>query len=139
ANTARWRASPMPSVNGFATARGLARLYGALANSGTLDGVRLLSPSVIAQASQVRIESEDLVLGMQSRWAAGFLCNVHGIYGDKSTAYGHSGWGGSFAFADPERGLGVAWVMNAMGHNLIGDERAMALIGAALKSADALL
>lgn len=139
ANTARWRASPMPSVNGFATARGLARLYGALADDGMLDGVRLLSTGVIAQASRVRIESEDLVLGMQSRWSAGFLCNVHGIYGDKSTAYGHSGWGGSFAFADPERGLGVAWVMNAMGHNLIGDERAMALIGATLRSADALI
>ena len=139
ANTTHWRASPMPSVNGFATARGLARLYGALANGGVLDGVRLLSPGVIAQASRVRIDSDDLVLGMQARWAAGFLCNVHGIYGDKPTAYGHSGWGGSFAFADPERGLGVAWVMNAMGHNLIGDERAMALIGATLKSADALI
>lgn len=138
ANTAHWRASPMPSVNGFATARGLARLYGALAGGGVLDGVRLLSPGIIEQASRVRIDSTDLVLGMQARWAAGFLCNVHSIYGDKPTAYGHSGWGGSFAFADPERGLGVAWVMNAMGHNLVGDERAMALIDATLKSADAL-
>jgi CubicO group peptidase (beta-lactamase class C family) len=137
ANTANWRASPVPSMNGFATARGLARLYGALATGGVLDGVRLLSPRVIEQATQVRIDSVDLVLGMQARWAAGFLVNVHGIYGDRPTSYGHSGWGGSFAFADPERGLGVSWVMNAMGHNLVGDERAMALIGATLASADA--
>lgn len=138
ANTAHWRASPMPSVNGFATALGLARLYGAMANDGMLDGIRLLSPGVIAQATRVRIDSTDLVLGMQARWAAGFLCNVHGVYGDRPTAYGHSGWGGSFAFADPERGLGIAWVMNAMGHNLVGDERAMTLIGSTLKSTDAL-
>jgi CubicO group peptidase (beta-lactamase class C family) len=137
ANTATWRASPVPSMNGFATARGLARLYGALAVGGLLDGVPLLSQDVIEQATRVRIDSVDLVLGMQARWTAGFLRNVHGIYGDKPTSYGHSGWGGSFAFADPERGLGVSWVMNAMGHNLVGDERAMALVNATLASADA--
>ena len=138
ANNAFWRATQIPSVNGFATARGLARLYGALANDGMLDGAQLMSSATIAEASRIRMEGQDLVLGMESRWAAGFLRNTHNVYGDKATAFGHSGWGGSFAFADTERGLGVSYVMNRMGQNLIGDPRGLALIDATLKSADAI-
>ncbi len=136
ANTAAWRRAPLPSVNGFATATALARLYGMLANGGQLDDKKHLSQATIDQASRVRIEGEDLVLGLEARWAAGFLGNVHNIYGDKATAFGHSGWGGSFAFADPDRGLAMAYVMNAMGSNLVGDPRAMALLAAALRSVD---
>lgn len=43
----------------------------------------------------------------------------------------------SFAFADPGRRLGVSYVMNRMGQNLVGDPRGLALISAVLKSADA--
>ena len=41
-NSAAWRAAEIPSANGFATARDLARLYGALAGDGILDGRRLV-------------------------------------------------------------------------------------------------
>ena len=126
----------MPSVNAFATAPSLARLYGALATGGGLEGVRFVSPNTIADATRLRIDSDDLVLGMRAKWAAGFLLNVHDLYGDSPSAFGHSGWGGSLAFADPSRGIGVAYVMNRMGQNLIGDPRGLALIGATLRSAD---
>lgn len=137
ANLAFWRASPMPSVNAFATAESLARLYSALVVSGDFEGHRLISSKTIAEATQLRIDSQDLVLGMKAKWAAGFLLNVHQLYGDNPSAFGHSGWGGSLAFADPSRELAVSYVMNRMGQNLIGDPRGMALIDAALKSADA--
>ncbi|MFT3725567.1 MAG: serine hydrolase domain-containing protein [Hyphomonadaceae bacterium] len=133
-NTRPWRLSPIPSVNGFANASSLAQLYGAMARGGELKGRRLLGPAAIATASTQLIEGPDAVLGLHARWAAGFLLNVHDIYGDRPTAYGHSGWGGSFAFADPDRRLGVSYVMNAMGHNLVGDPRGMALIKATLDS-----
>lgn len=137
ANTRPWRLAPIPSVNGHATALPLAQLYGALANGGELHGRKLLGPAAIADATRLRIQGTDAVLGIEARWAAGFLLNSHAVYGDKPTAYGHSGWGGSFAFADPERKLGVSYVMNAMGHNLIGDPRGMALVAATLESVDA--
>lgn len=133
-NTRAWRLAPIPSVNGFANAASLALLYGAMANGGALNGRRLLGADSISAASRQLIEGADAVLGLHARWAAGFLLNVHDVYGDQASAYGHSGWGGSFAFADPERRLGVSYVMNAMGHNLVGDPRGMALIAAILQS-----
>ncbi len=136
ANTRPWRLAPLPSVNGFANASSLARLYGAMANAGRLDGNQLLGGDAIRAATAVRIEGQDAVLGVHGRWAAGLLRNIEGIYGDRESAYGHSGWGGSFAFSDPERRLGVSYVMNAMGHNLIGDPRGMALVSATLASCD---
>jgi len=130
ANTIPWRRASLPSANGHATARGLARLYGALASDGRLGGQMLFGDAARREATRVRIEREDEVLGLHARWAAGFLRNVHGAYGASDEAYGHSGWGGSFAYADPERRIGVAYVMNAMGLNLIGDPRAMEIVAA---------
>ncbi len=137
ANTRPWRLAPIPSVNGHATALPLAHLYSAMASGGEIKGRKLLGPKAIAAATNLRIQGTDAVLGIEARWGAGFLLNSHAIYGDKPTAFGHSGWGGSFAFADPERRLGVSYVMNAMGHNLIGDPRGMALVTATLAGADA--
>jgi CubicO group peptidase (beta-lactamase class C family) len=125
-NDPAWRAADIPSANGFATARGLAKLYGALA----AEGNGLLGRSAIDAATQVQIENIDAVLGVEARWACGFLRNINGIYGPNKEAFGHSGWGGAFAFADPTRRLGFAYVMNRMGTDLIGDPRNVALIDA---------
>ena len=46
-------------------------------------------------------------------------------------AFGHSGWGGSCAFADPSCGVSGAYVMNKQGADLIGDPRPVRLINAA--------
>ncbi|MEM7285077.1 MAG: serine hydrolase [Actinomycetota bacterium] len=40
---------------------------------------------------------------------------------------GHTGSGGSFAFADPETGTGYAYVMNRAGYSLPADPRELAL------------
>jgi CubicO group peptidase (beta-lactamase class C family) len=116
--------------NGFATARGLARLYGALSGDGMLDGRHLFGAEAIAAATTVQFAGIDSILGMPARWGCGFLCNVNGIYGPEPRAFGHSGWGGAFAFADPARNLGFAYTMNRMGTDLVGDPRNVALIDA---------
>lgn len=129
-NTDGWRAAEIPSANGFATARGLAALYGCMAGSGILDETAIMQPSVLAQASTPQASGVDLVMGMDVRWGCGFLCNSLNLYGTNPWAFGHSGWGGSFAFADPERKLGMAYTMNRMGADLVGDTRNLALMNA---------
>lgn len=129
---AEWRRIEIPSANGHATAQALARLMGALANGGWLDGEAILSPSLIAEASRERIHGQDLVLPFVMSWGAGFMRNAPvKVWGPGEATFGHSGWGGSCAFADPETGLAGAYVMNKQSTDLIGDARARRLIEAA--------
>ncbi|MEI4508755.1 serine hydrolase domain-containing protein [Sphingopyxis sp. CCNWLW253] len=121
-NSDDWRAAEIPSANGFAAAEGLARLYGAFI------GGRIADEAAVTAATSVRIEGVDAVLGIPARWASGFLVNVMGLYGSTPNSFGHSGWGGSFAFADPERNLAFAYTPNQMGTELAGDPRALALM-----------
>lgn len=123
-NTPAWRACELSSANGFSNAGSLARLFGAVA-----DG-RLLSSETLRQATQERIAGIDEVLAVPARWGAGFLLNTDGLYGPTTETFGHSGWGGSFVIVDPERRLSLAYTMNRMGTDLVGDPRAGALIAA---------
>jgi CubicO group peptidase (beta-lactamase class C family) len=127
-----WRRAEIPSANGHVTALAMARLMGVLACDGRLGGREVLSPATVTEASAERIRGRDKVLPFEISWAAGFMRNVPNmIYGPGAAALGHSGWGGSCAFADPERRLSGAYVMNKQSPELIGDPRAMRLIEAA--------
>jgi len=44
-----------------------------------------------------------------------------------SAAFGAPGAGGAFGFADPQRGIGYAYVTNRMGVKVTGDPREIAL------------
>jgi len=141
-NSANWRAASIASANGFADARSLALLYSDLAYAG--GGEAPQSANFLSIAAPVRqhmrsvqCAGEDRVLGVLARWGCGFLINSLGLYGPNPVAFGHSGWGGSFAFGDPERGLGCAYVMNRMGNDLVGDPRAQALVGALYRALQA--
>jgi CubicO group peptidase (beta-lactamase class C family) len=129
---AEWRRVEIPSANGHATALALARLAGALADGGTLDGVEILSPAAIAQMTRQRIVGQDLVLPAVMSWGAGVMRN-HPLHpwGPALQSFGHSGWGGACLFADPERRLGGAYVMNKQSQILVGDPRPKRLIQAA--------
>ena len=132
---AEWRRAEIPSANGHATALGLARLFGALANDGWLDGEVILSPALIAEASRERIRGQDLVLPFEMSWAAGFMRNsAVKVWGLGEQTFGHAGWGGSCVFADPQIGLSGAYVMNRQSPDLIGDPRSKALVSAAYGS-----
>ncbi|WP_297692206.1 serine hydrolase domain-containing protein [Phenylobacterium sp.] len=126
------RRADIPSASGHATSEALARLMGALADDGWLDGADILSPAVIGEAARSRIRGPDLVLPFEMSWGAGFMRNetVH-PWGPGEQTFGHSGWGGSCAFADPERRLGGAYVMNRQSAQLLDDPRPRRLIEAA--------
>jgi CubicO group peptidase (beta-lactamase class C family) len=129
-NTRAWRAAEIPAANGHGDARGIARLYGALATDGTLDGVRVLSREQTARANTEQAFGRDQVLApLQSRFGLGFMLTQPMIpFGPNPSSFGHPGAGGSIGFADPDTGLGFAYVMNQMQMGLGGDARGFRLI-----------
>lgn len=118
-NDMRVRRACLPSANGHFTANALARMYGALANGGAIDGARLVSEERIAQMQQILSEQPDRVLVFPIPRGIGFtyggdLGGVTAEFGPRRTTFGHSGAGGSTAFADPEVGLSIAVTLNQM-------------------------
>ena len=131
ANTAAWRQAELPALNGHASAEGIARIYAMLANGGAFAGRRLLSSATIDRMMRVLSKRMDLTLGMEASWAAGVVLNdTTTFFGPNPRTYGHSGWGGSFGCADPERRLAIGYVCNQMGADLVGDVRARELCAA---------
>jgi len=126
-NDRAWRAAEIPAGNGQATARGLARLYGAMANGGTLDGVRLMGPRTVEKLIEVQTERVDILLGVAPYWAHGVTRNAAGIYGPRPHVFGHAGWGGSFGCGDTEAAVSIGYVLNQMGDRVVGDPRSTAL------------
>jgi CubicO group peptidase (beta-lactamase class C family) len=115
-NRAEWRAAELPSTNGHGSARGIARVYAALAGGGALDGVRVLDPTLLRAAATETSAGTDLVLGRPSRFGLGFqLTQPERPLGPNAGAFGHFGSGGSLGFCDPEAGVGFGYVMNDLG------------------------
>lgn len=128
-------ASMIPAANGITNARSLARIYAA--TMGEVDGVRLVGADVVDRArTTVTPEGEgDTCLIMPTTFGMGFM--THGPFSPYTGpgSYGHPGAGGSVAFADPGRGIAVAYVMNKMATNLANDTRAQRISNAAASCA----
>lgn len=125
-----WRAAEIPAANGHGTANGLARLYSAFANGGSVDGIKIVGRDTIKRATAEQCSGVDRNLGLESSWASGFSRNGRGMYGPNADTFGHSGFGGSMAFADPSAKLSVGYTMNQMHSNLQGDPRTLRLVEA---------
>jgi len=128
-NTKEWRQAEIPSANGQGNAGGLAKLYSLIVPEDS--NLKLLKDDTVNQMTTMQIEGRDLVLAVQVRWGVGFILNKHKIiYGPIEGAFGHSGYGGSCAFGDPENKIGVSYVMNRMLDNFNADGRSIELINA---------
>ena len=131
-------AAEIPAANGIGTAAALAKLYAA--TMAPIDGVRLLSDDIRARASATVTPADepDLCLVMPTTFGMGFM--THGMFTPYAGpgSFGHSGAGGSNAFAQPERQLAVGYVMNKMAANLAADARAQRITNAAALVADSL-
>ncbi|MPZ72336.1 MAG: serine hydrolase [Nitriliruptorales bacterium] len=121
----------MPAANGVFTARALAKMYAALATDGSVDGVQVLSPETLREAGRVQNRSRDYVLGLPMRWRLGYH-QAFTAGRPAWKAFGHFGYGGSGAWADPETGLSLAFVTSRLGSvtTPVGDTR-LPRIGAA--------
>ena len=134
-NSREWRGAEIPAANGHGTARSLAKLYGALARGGELDGVRVMSPKEIAQCSVEQASGPDTCLFINTRFSLGFMMSQPGAsLGPNPKSFGHPGAGGSLGYADPDAKIGFGYTMNKMLTSLLIDPRATALIDAVYAS-----
>jgi CubicO group peptidase (beta-lactamase class C family) len=100
----------IPAANGVATARGLARMYGAIANGGRIDGTRFLSRELVAGLSGRRSLRPDGNLLIPLAFHLGY----HRVPFDAIPGFGHVGLGGSLGWADPDSGLAFGFVHNRL-------------------------
>jgi CubicO group peptidase (beta-lactamase class C family) len=114
--------SAIPALNGCFTARSLARMYAALAGGGVLEGERFLSIDTLRRATEIQTTRPDIVVGFPMRWRLGYhlAATTRGII---PNGFGHFGFGGSGAWADPDNDLAVAFVCNRVAGTPFGDMR----------------
>jgi CubicO group peptidase (beta-lactamase class C family) len=124
-----FRGIEVPSAVGFGVVRDIARVYGVLATGGK--ALRLADATMAelrAPAPPPAGGGLDEVLRADTRFAFGYLKPSPGFrFGSSDSAFGTMGAGGSFAFADPDLGLGFAYAMNRMGFQVWSDPREQAL------------
>lgn len=103
-------------VGGIFNARDEARFWAMLAQGGTLDGVRLLSPEAVAAFTSLRDngdEPDPVMFGMPIPISVGgYWLGGHRVSSPR--AIWHPGAGGSIGWADPEQELAVAVCHNRM-------------------------
>jgi CubicO group peptidase (beta-lactamase class C family) len=124
-NRPEWHAAEMPAANGITNAVSLSRMYAGL--TGTVEGgpsEPLLTSDEVEKARTVLTFGEDQVFAsvgfpMRQKIGLGFwVASPEALFGGEG-AFGHSGAGGSYGFADPERGLAVGYAMNKMSAELL--------------------
>ena len=127
-NEPEMRRLELPASNGHGTARAIATVYGELAAGGQRLGI---TPEVLADVSGAAVDPSgglhDLVLQTETRFSLGYCKPWPGFEFGTDTAFGTPGAGGSLGFADPERKLGFAYVMNKMDYYAFNDPREHAL------------
>ena len=135
-NNPEWRRAEIPGANGHAAARDLARVYGALARGGDLDGVHVLAADRIAALSVEQSYGPDRVLQVPTRFGLGVMLpqeRSDARFGG-ARAFGHPGAGGALGCADPDAKLGFGYTPTLLGPHVLLDPRATALVDAVYAS-----
>ena len=109
----------IPSVNAVVTARGLAKMYGALANDGHIDGKQFLSKQ-LARGLLGRVSLRpDMNLGFPMSFHLGYHGSpVPGLL----RGFGHAGLGGTIGWADPATRSSFAFVHNRLVTPIVLDQ-----------------
>lgn len=129
--SAEWKRAEMPAMNGQGNARGMARVYAAMANSGEAFGTRIMSPQAVERSARVEYEGVDRCLRVPVRRSLGFMLPATELDARPREVFGHGGMGGSMGFADPVRHVSFGYAMSVMasaaGASGANDQRGQAL------------
>lgn len=101
----------IPAINAVVTARAMAKVYGAIANGGEMNGQKYLSAELTSALAGRKSWTRDrnIVIPMS------FHMGYHGVAGRSiMPGFGHVGMGGSVGWADPQTGMAFAFVHNRL-------------------------
>src|SRR6184192_1971765 len=113
-------------AGGKTSARAIARMYAAIL--GEVDGVRLLTPERLREATTAPVSGVDEVFGMPTTWALGYSIGVPGGSPQSQTAFGVGGVGGSFAYGDPATGIAFAMTKNRLANDFNAVTKVIGLV-----------
>ncbi|BBZ39140.1 esterase [Mycobacterium conspicuum] len=117
----------IPAANGVVTARALARMYGAIANGGEIDGTRFLSRGIVAGLTGRPSWQRDRNIFVPLSFHLGY----HSVpFAGVMPGFGHAGLGGSVGWTDPSTGMAFAYVHNRLlTPFLVADHTGLATLG----------
>ena len=123
--------SEIPAANGVTTARGLAKMYGALANGGRIDGVQFLSQERVTGC----IGKPSLLPDRNIFVPLSFHLGYHSLPFPPGLmpGFGHAGLAGSVGWADPTTGLSFGFVHNRLLTRMVLDQATFAGIYALIR------
>jgi CubicO group peptidase (beta-lactamase class C family) len=119
----------VPSGGGVGTARGIAHAYAAFAAGGRQLGLRRETLDLLAAPAipPTRGFYDECMKADGIQFSLGFMKSTPIWPFGSARSFGSPGSGGSLGFADPEAGIGYAYVTSQMGTALTGDPRDVAL------------
>lgn len=98
----------LPSVNGFASARGIARFFAAL-TTGVADRDPVLNAETCAKVGETQAVGPDACLPVDMAFGLGFMTSFDRIPLGGPGSFGHDGAAGALGFAAPAQGLAFGW------------------------------
>ena len=112
--------SEIPAANGVTTARGLAKMYAAIANGGRIDGTQFLSQELVAGLTGKPSLCPDRNIFVPLSFHLGY----HSVPFPPGfmPGFGHAGLAGSVGWADPATGLSFAFVHNRLLTRMVLDQ-----------------
>ena len=129
ANTKEYRLAEIPALNCHSNSRSLAQIYDYFLNND------FISKDTLNQVTSIEVKGDDQVMKRPMQWSpVGFSIGGGKLFGKSSHSFGHTGWGGSMAFADPDNNLCISYTMNMLTGSMLGDQRALNLVEATYKN-----
>ena len=119
----------VPSGGGVATARGMAHAYAAFVTGGRALGLRQATLDLLAAPATppARGFYDECMKADGIQFSLGFMKSTPTWPFGSARSFGSPGSGGSLGYADPEVGVGYAYVTSQSGTALTGDPRDVAL------------
>jgi len=119
----------VPSGGAVGTARAIAHAYSVFATGGHELGLRQETLNLLAARAipPTRGFYDECMKTDGIQFSLGFMKPTSTLYFGSASSFGSPGAGGSLGFADPEAGVGYAYVTSQMGTTLTGDPRDVAL------------